>query len=188
MKRELSGGITARFLNNNSVSDDTGMISIQVDSGAALKCPYPPSSMNWFQSAFVGFLSGVQSIQPPVVNRVLPLLVPKTDVDGNEMGGIPSPLHQAPLGSYLGWNVTRSGVLKGRSCQNSGGFLPFARTKAERLASGDPRLSLEERYRDHTAYLEAVKAAVNHLSQGRFLLADDAARLIRQAEESKVMR
>jgi hypothetical protein len=133
-------------------------------------------------------LSGVQSIQPPVVNRVLPLLVPKTDSDGNEIGGIPSPLHQAPLGSYLGWNVTGSGLFKGHSCQNAGGFLPFARTKAERLASGDPRLSLEERYRDHTAYVDAVKAAGNHLSQGRFLLPDDAARLIRQAEESKVMR
>jgi hypothetical protein len=133
-------------------------------------------------------LSGVQSVQPPVVKRVLPILVPKTDSDGNEIGGIPSPLHQAPLGSYLGWNVTASGVFKGRSCQNAGGFLPFAKTKAERLASGDPRLSLEERYRDHTEYVEAVKAAVNRLSQEHFLLPDDAARLIRQAQESTVLR
>jgi hypothetical protein len=133
-------------------------------------------------------LSGVQSVQPPVVKRVLPILVPKTDSDGNEIGGIPSPLHQAPLGSYLGWNVTASGVFKGRSCQNAGGLLPFAKTKAERLASGDPRLSLEERYRDHTEYVEAVKAAVNRLSQEHFLLPDDAARLIRQAQESTVLR
>jgi hypothetical protein len=84
-------------------------------------------------------LSGVQSIQPPVVKRVLPMLVPRTNSDGNEVGGIPSPLHQAPLGSYLGWNVTASGALKGRSCQAAGAFLPFAQSKGERLANGDPR-------------------------------------------------
>jgi hypothetical protein len=133
-------------------------------------------------------LSGVQSIQPPVVKRVFPLLVPKTDSDGNEIGGIPSPLHQAPLGSYLGWNVTTTGALKGRACQNAGAFLPFAQTKAERLASGDPRPSLEERYRDHAAYVEAVRGAIDRLVQQRFLLPEDAARLSRQAEESKVMR
>jgi hypothetical protein len=149
--------------------------------------------VQWFDNDYgpefhAADLSGVQSIQPPVMKRVLPMLVPKTDSDGNEVGGIPSALHQAPLGTYLGWNVTASGVLKGHACQNAGSFLPFARTKAERLASGDPRLSLDERYRDHAAYVEVVKTAVNRLSQGRFLLQEDAARLIRQAEDSKVMR
>jgi len=109
-------------------------------------------------------LSGVLATQPPVMRRVLPMLVPKVDADGNEISGVPSPLHQAPLGTYLGWNVTGSGFYKGRGCGNEGGFIPFAKTKAERLASGDPRLSLEERYHDHAGYVAVVKAAVDRAS------------------------
>ena len=128
------------------------------------------------------------TIQPPVIKRILPMLVPKVDKDGNEISGIPSALHQAPLGTYLGWNVTRSGFYKGRVCGFAGGFIPFAKTKVERLNSGDPRLSLEERYRDHAGYVAAVKTAVDRLLGQHFLLPEDAAQLIRQAEESDVLR
>jgi hypothetical protein len=133
-------------------------------------------------------LSGVMTIQPPVIKRVLPSLVPSVDADGNEVGGVPSALHQAPLGSYLGWNVTRGGFYKGRGCGFAGGFIPFAKTKAERLATGDPRPSLEERYRDHAGYTASVRAAVERLSRQRFLLPEDAERLIREAEASDVLR
>jgi hypothetical protein len=83
-------------------------------------------------------LSGIIAAQPPIIKRTLPIVVPKTDADGNETSGVASPLHQAPLGTYLGWNVTRSGFFKGRICGFTGGFIPFAKTKAERLAAGDP--------------------------------------------------
>jgi hypothetical protein len=116
------------------------------------------------------------------------MLVPKVDADGNETSGVPSPLHQAPLGSYLGWNVTRAGFYKGRGCGFAGGFIPFAKTKAERLATGDPRLSLEERYHDHAGYVAAVKKAVESLLRRRFLLPEDAERLVRQADEGDVLR
>ncbi len=133
-------------------------------------------------------LSGVMTLQPPVIKRVLPMLVPKVDADGNETSGAASPLHQAPLGSYLGWNIIRAGFYKGRGCGYTGGFIPFAKTKAERLATGDPRLSLEERYHDHAGYVAVVKKAVERLLSQRFLLPEDAGRLIRQAEESGVLR
>jgi hypothetical protein len=133
-------------------------------------------------------LSGVFTILPPIIKRALPTLVPKVNADGNEISGIASPLHQAPLGTYLGWNVTRSGFYKGRGCGFAGGFIPFAKTKAERLEKGDPRLSLEERYKDHAGYVAAVKKAVDALLQQRFLLPEDAARLVRQAQDSNVLR
>jgi hypothetical protein len=133
-------------------------------------------------------LSGVITIQPPLIKRALPTLVPKVNADGNETSGIASPLHQAPLGTYLGWNVTRSGFYKGRGCGFAGGFIPFAKTKAERLANGDPRLSLEERYKDHAGYVAVVKQAVEQLLTQRFLLPEDAARLLRQADDSNVLR
>ena len=135
-----------------------------------------------------GDLSGVITMQPPLIKRVLPLVVPKTDADGNETSGVASSLHQAPLGTYVGWNVTRSGFYKGRACGFAGGFIPFAKTKAERAVTGDPRLSLEERYRDHAGYVEVVRKATERLQQQHFLLPDDAARLVREAEASDVLR
>lgn len=133
-------------------------------------------------------LSGVITMQPPVIKDELPMLVPKVDNDGNEIGGIPSALLQAPLGTYVGWNVIASGFYKGHVEGLAGGFIPFAKSKADRLAKGDPRLSLEERYHDHAGYVAQVKQAVDRLSAQRFLLPQDAERLMRQTEESNVLR
>jgi hypothetical protein len=133
-------------------------------------------------------LSGQMTLQPPVVRQLIPSLVPKVDADGNEVGGVPLVLHRAPLGTYVGWNVARTGFARGHNPGFAGGFNPFARTKAERLRKGDPRPSLEERYLDHAGYVAAVKAAVEAMEKGRFLLVDDAARLVREADASDVLR
>jgi Alpha/beta hydrolase domain len=61
--------------------------------------------------------------------------------------------------------------------------LPFARTKAEREANGDPRLSVEERYASHGAYVDAVKRAVDGLVEERLMLAEDAERYIEAARK-----
>jgi hypothetical protein len=70
----------------------------------------------------------------------------------------------------------------------SGSYFPFATTRAERLASGDPRRSLEERYGDHAGYVKAVRRAAKALVSERFLLHEDAERFIQAAEESDVLR
>ena len=133
-------------------------------------------------------LSGVIASQPPLIRQVLPTLVPKVDGDGNETSGVASVLHQAPLGTYTGWNTIASGFYQGRIRSQTGGFIPFAKTKAERLASGDPRSSLEERYGTHEKYVAAVRAAAERLVRGRYLLQDDADRLIAQADASAVLK
>ncbi len=133
-------------------------------------------------------LSGAISRQPPLVRGTVPMLVPRTNGDGNEAGGVPLVLNQAPLGSYLGWNVTASGYQKGRACGFSGGMIPFARTKAERLETGDPRLSMEERYGTHDGYVTQVRAAVKRLVEMRLLLEEDAERFVREADASQVLR
>ena len=137
--------------------------------------------------------SGV-STKVPVAKGTLPQLVVRVDADGNEVAGIKSPLLSAPLGTYTGWNVTTSGLYAGQLCGSSfgaspiGGFIPFARTKAERTASGDPRLSLEERYHDHDGYVRAVKAAAETLVRDGYLLPEDAASMVAQAERSDVLK
>jgi hypothetical protein len=74
-----------------------------------------------------------------------------------------------------------------KQCTLSGGYIPFSRTKTERTAKGDPRLSLEERYKDHAGYVAAVKAAAEKAVSEGFLLRDDADRLIAQANASDVL-
>ncbi len=133
-------------------------------------------------------LSGVITMQPPPIRQVLPTVVPRVDADGNETAGVASVLHQVPLGTYTGWNTNANGFYKGYIRTNTGGFIPFAKTKAERLASGDPRPSLEERYGTHEKYVAQVRAAGERLVRGRYLLQDDADRLIAQAEASKVLK
>src|SRR5882724_4594202 len=112
---------------------------------------------------------------------------PRTDLDGNEIGGVPVVLLQAPLGTYLGWNVTATGFHKGKVCNYQGGWIPFAKTRAERLVSGDPRLSLEERYGTHANYFTTVRAAAARIVAQGFLLQADADALIAAAKASNVL-
>ena len=135
--------------------------------------------------------SGVPSNALPPIKQVIKMLVPKVDDDGNEIGGVPVVLRDAPLGTYLGWNITAGGALpfhKDKLCMYAGGMIPFAKTKAERMTNGDPRLSLEERYTDHAGYVVAVrKAAANAVAQ-KFLLQKDADALIAAADASNVLK
>ena len=134
--------------------------------------------------------AGVPTKIPPTIKQVINMKVPRVNADGNEVGGVPVVLHDAPLGTYLGWNITAGGARpfhQGQICNYVGGMIPFARTKAERIASNDPRLSLEERYADHAGYVTAVKAAAANAVKQGFLLQADADLLIGQADSSAVL-
>ena len=131
-------------------------------------------------------MTGAMSVVPPRIVRTIPQLVPRIDADGNELDGIRSPLISAPLGSYVGWNINASGFEQGRYCGNTGGYIPFSATKAERLAKGDPRPSLAERYPSHAAYVAKVKAQADALVAQRYMLSADAARIVAEAEAAKV--
>jgi hypothetical protein len=132
--------------------------------------------------------SGVQSLMPPAIRHVVPMKAPRVDEDGNELGGVPVVLRDAPLGSYLGWNITAAGFHQGQDCNYAGGMIPFAKTKAERTTSGDPRRSLEERYGDHAGYVKAVQIAATNAEAQGFLLQDDAKALVVAAEASDVLK
>lgn len=135
--------------------------------------------------------SGIASNAPPLIRQVLPMFAPKVDADGNELGGVPVVLLDAPLGTYLGWNITAGGARpfhQGQICNYVGGMIPFARTIGERDATGDPRRSLQERYLNHDGYVAAVRKAAEKAAKEGFLLPVDAAVLIRTAEASAVLR
>jgi hypothetical protein len=135
--------------------------------------------------------SGVISRVPPHIRQVLPMWAPRVDADGNELGGVPVVLTDAPLGTYLGWNITDGGdkpFHQGQICNYVGGMIPFAKTAQERQATGDPRLSLQERYGDHAGYVAAVRKAAARAQAAGFLLPGDAKALIEAAEKSAVLR
>jgi hypothetical protein len=130
--------------------------------------------------------SGIADVVPPRVKQAIPALVPRVDADGNELGGVPVVMLEAPLGTYLGWNITDGGFHDGKICNYQGGYIPFARTEAERLP-GDPRPSLQARYGNHEGYVEAVRRAAARAMASGFLLPADADRLIQRAQDSNVL-
>jgi len=135
--------------------------------------------------------SGIPTNAPPPIKQVIRMLVPRVDADGNEVGGVPVVLTGAPLGTYLGWNVTAGGARpfhKDQICNYVGGMIPFARTRAERLSNNDPRLSLEERYGTHDGYVAAVVTAAAKAVARGFLLQEDADSLIQAAKDSNVLK
>ena len=119
--------------------------------------------------------TGVPTNEPPPIKHVIKMLVPAVDSDGNELGGVPTVLRDAPLGTYLGWNITSSGFHAGQVCNYVGGMVPFAIHTADKLP-GDPRPSLEERYGNHDGYVAAVKAAATNAACQGYLIAGPGAR------------
>ena len=126
--------------------------------------------------------------QPPKEGKAYPVFVTKVDADGNDTAGIRMPAVEVPSATYLGWNHRRQGFAEGELCLNTGSYVPFAETRAEREASGDPRLSIEERYPTHEAYVDEVKEAVNRLLKDRLLLEEDAQRMAEKAKRSPISR
>jgi len=118
--------------------------------------------------------SGIIDNVPPEVKQVIPTLAVKVDADGNEVAGVRPLLLQVPLGTYTGWNPIASGLLKGQECQLQASTIPFAKTKAERMAKGDPRPSLEERYGNLSNYYALAVQAANKMIADRLLLPEDA--------------
>jgi hypothetical protein len=114
----------------------------------------------------------------------LPLLVPQVDRDGNPTGSLRLPDIAVPLATYTGWNY-RSTAIGGTEqfFPLIGGYVPFAATKAERERSGDPRLSIEERYQSRDHYLTLVRDAAGRLVKEGYLLADDVAAIVTRAGE-----
>src|SRR5438046_263676 len=127
--------------------------------------------------------TGIAAVNPPVImppyqdnpasSPIYPTFVPKTDSDGNDIAGVRLPDVTVPLATYTGWAL-RAGPQANDGCEGSGQMIPFARTKAERMASGDPRPSVEERYPSFGQYSSAVIRAIDGLVRARLMLCEDA--------------
>jgi hypothetical protein len=125
---------------------------------------------------------GVVTIEPPRIGKPFSMLVPQVDADGNGIAGVRMPELSVPLATYTGWNLfnARSGPSDTVSSMQ-GSYIPFARTAADRKPTGDPRLSIKERYRDKDQYVNLVSRAALDLVSQRFLLAEDVPTVVSHA-------
>lgn len=126
---------------------------------------------------------GIVNFVPPKVGRPFVVLVPQSDSNGNDEGGISLPELQVPLGTYTGWNLRAPNIgASDLRLSFYGSFIPFAKTEAERKQSGDPRLSIAERYSSRDDYLGKFAEAATKLVKKRFLLPEDLPAMIERGE------
>ena len=117
---------------------------------------------------------GIVTREPPGIGAPFIQLVPAVDADGNDRAGIRMPELAVPLATHTGWNYRHASIgAPDRLSGEIGSYFAFPRTRAEGEESGDPRRSIEERYRDRNDYLGRVtQAALKLVSRGYLLTAD----------------
>ena len=127
---------------------------------------------------------GIVSVEPPEVGKPFPARVPAVDADGNVRSGIRLPDIAVPLATQAGWNYRDASIGSAdRLAGEIGSYIPFPRTKAEREKANDPRLSIEERYRNRDEYVGKFAASALDLVAHGYLLPEDVAALLKHAVE-----
>jgi len=135
------------------------------------------------------YKTGIPTINPPLFappyqdnpanGPIYPSFVPKTDADGNDIAGIRLPEVQVPLATHTGWAL-RAAPHNDDGCEAAGQYIPFPKTKVDRIESADPRLSIEERYGNFETYAARFEQAVNDLVRAGLLLPFDAERMLKK--------
>jgi hypothetical protein len=125
---------------------------------------------------------GIVDNEPPKIGKPYVLRVPKVDADGNDRAGVRMPDITVPLATQAGWNF-RSPVIGAPEhlAGEIGSYIPFARTRAEREKSGDPRPSVEERYPSKDVYLGKISQAAVDMVRDGYMLATDLPDVIARA-------
>lgn len=128
---------------------------------------------------------GLIAKEPPEIipGESYAVLVPAVDEDGNDRAGLRAPMVEAPLGTYTGWSLRRREYGAGAMIGITGSYIPFPDAEEEREQTGDPRVSVLERYGDAAGYARAIGAAAGALVSEGFMLEEDAARAAAEAKD-----
>lgn len=114
------------------------------------------------------------NIEPPQVGTPFGVLIPQTDADGNDLGGVRLPELLEPLATYTGWNLRDPSIgAPDQRVSFLGSWIPLAKTAEDRKKTGDPRLSIAERYKSREEYMSKFEQAAKKLIEQRFLLQED---------------
>ena len=123
---------------------------------------------------------------PAKVGQEYPALVSDIDESYNEVAGIRLPDLTVPVATNTGWNlrdpsVGNPNLFIGITGGLAGWSHQFPATREDRESSGDPRLSIEERYASREEYLTQVEAAARTLVDEGYMLAEDLNGVLEQA-------
>ena len=191
LDRWVTGGTPPPPDQHPRIADGTAVLPSSAATGLeavpGVKLPQP---VRKFTRLDFGPDPGVPTVVPATVGRDYPCLVSQVDADGNEVAGIRLPLVSVPLATHLGWNRRHADIGGEGQTLSTGGAsggtlrgssIPFAATRAEREATGDPRPSIEERYESRQAFLDRIEAAARQLAADGYLLEEDVQPIIAQA-------
>ena len=129
------------------------------------------------------FAKGIVKVFPEELKLEYPPLVPQVDRDGNDKAGIQHPAVSVPLATRTGWSIRAAQPGRGQLASQDGSLIAFPRTKEERLLSGDPRLSIQERYSGVGEYERHVKLEALMLVVRGHLLNEDVEKVVSQSLE-----
>ena len=141
-------------------------------------------SVAWHLDFGAQWKQGIITNEPPKVGKAFTVLVPQVDQDGNDLGGVRLPEVSVPLATYTGWNLRDPSI--GAPDQRTsflGSCIPFAKNAALRQKSGDPRLSIPERYSSREEYMGKYAEAAMKLIRQRFMLSDDLSAVLERGRQ-----
>ena len=147
-------------------------VQLPTEANAAYRIDFGP---DWHK--------GLLTLEPPKVGTAFPVLVPQVDQDGNERDGVRLPEITVPLATYTGWNLRNPAIsAPDQRVSFEGSYLPFPKDAAEKKKSGDPRMSIAERYHDRADYLQRYEKAVDALVNERWILREDRDAVVHRGE------
>ncbi|HVX12830.1 MAG TPA: alpha/beta hydrolase domain-containing protein [Pirellulales bacterium] len=128
------------------------------------------------------------SVEPPIARGHYVVRVPAYGADDHEPGTLLLPSVAVPIATYTSWNLRHRSIgAENELLALTGGYIPLAKTAAERQASGDPRPAISERYRDFDDYRQRYMAAAHKLCEQRYILEEDLPRLEAAAQKNRAL-
>jgi hypothetical protein len=126
------------------------------------------------------------TIQPPLRLGRYRVRVPAYGEDNNERGCLLLPTVAVPVATLTSWNLrSRSIGAETELLSLAGAYIPFPANREVREQSGDPRLSLSERYASFDDYFAKFQTHVNRLIEDRYVLEEDRPRLEQLARKHR---
>jgi len=208
--RASLGRTGANGTGEQPIPDNVRMYDIAGASHAVLlksDCKLPREQLDWMpvsRATLIHLDKWIATNVPPPNSKLMPLVPaagdpevlqapsflpnaaimrPRRDADGNAMGGVRLPDVAVPLGTHAAQQEPKS-----FACALAGAFLPFAKTKDQREADNDKRLSLAERYLNRDEYVNKIRMAARALEKEGFLLPDDVAVIVNSAATSSAIK
>jgi Alpha/beta hydrolase domain len=127
---------------------------------------------------------GILRLQPPIVGKPFPVLIPQVDADGNERDGVRLPAITVPLATYTAWNLRDPSIgAPDQRASFEASYIRFPKTAAEGQITHDPRKSIAERYASRDEYLQRYARALDELVKQHWILDEDRAQLLDRGEQ-----